>query len=508
LAGSNGRCIYIISDLHLGGTYAPTAEGRGFRINTHVSALAGFVSSLALKPPEPRVELVINGDMVDFLAEREREPPFWTPFTIDPDRACAKLQAIADRDGVFFQALGLFLENKHRLVILTGNHDVELVLPSVRRKLREVIGVKPEYDFEFISNGEAYTIGDALIEHGNRYDPWNVVNYDGLRRISSLLSRRQAIPDKYEFDAPAGSKMVSWVINEIKEDYKFIDLLKPETDVAIPLLLALEPGYRLILATVAKLALQARQHLMEEAALPSVGGDISSEIGPGTVDFVSSMSTVTDEAPPAEDEEAALRQVLRERLGDGTRAFLNAVPSKSPLSEPAIGGDISTFSVTKVVDRSLGLAKLLFARDNEDIGSRLPALLQALQALQPERSFDRDFESEQGYSSAANDLFKGGYKYVIFGHTHMAKKIELQPDRWYLNAGTWADLMQLPPEILTARPSEAREKLDPFVQDVAGGVLKPWVVFRPTYIQLDLDENDHVTCAELKDYQEAPVPAS
>jgi UDP-2,3-diacylglucosamine pyrophosphatase LpxH len=491
------RSVYVISDLHLGGTYGKTSKARGFRINTHVAELAEFVDTIA---SGPQTELIVNGDMVDFLAEREEAPPNWNPFTCDPEAACAKLQAIADRDRPFFQALGAFLAKHHRLTILTGNHDIELALPAVRRKLKEIIGVKPEHDYEFISNGEAYQVGDALIEHGNRYDQWNVVNYDGLRRIGSLQSRRQPIPDKYDFEPPAGSKMVSWVINEIKEDYKFIDLLKPETDVAVPLLLALEPGYRKILATVAKLALQAREHRMEQAALPSIGGDIHAAGDSSSMSFGSDISTYGEAPSPADDEDAALAQILRDRLPGDNGAFEAALRPAGSGPDIDIGSDIST---ANIVDRTMGLAKLLFSHDDEDVGRRLPALLKALQALQPDRSFDLDYESATEYSDAARELFKGGFHYVIFGHTHMAKKIELQPDCWYLNSGSWADRMQLPPDIVTASQADARARLDPFVQDLAGGQLDRWIVFRPTYIQLELDAADRVVRADLLTYEQA-----
>ena len=39
----------------------------------------------------------------------DHSEPKWSPFTADQDTACAKLQAIADRDCPFFEALGEFL---------------------------------------------------------------------------------------------------------------------------------------------------------------------------------------------------------------------------------------------------------------------------------------------------------------------------------------------------------------------------------------------------------------
>jgi len=492
------RCVYVISDLHLGGVYGETEEGRGFRINTHVKELAEFIRELAQLAGPPARELVINGDMVDFLAEREDATPCWRPFTADAGLACTKLVAIAQRDREFFEALSDFLESGHRLTVLTGNHDTELVLPEVRCKLKAILGVKPGHDFEFIHNGEAYAVGDALIEHGNRYDAWNVVDYDALRRLSSLQSRRQEAPEKYKFKPPAGSCMVSWVINEIKEDYKFIDLLKPETDVAIPLLLALEPGYRILLATVARLGLRARQHRMEQAALPSYAGDIHAESGPEATTYISTMSTVDeDELPAADDDAAALCRVLDETLGGKSGEFLQMVDPASG-SVGAVAGDIS--SVGQFVDRSLGMAHLLLAKDTADIGARIPAVLQALRALDKDRSFDPGVETAAEYADAANELFKSGFRYVIFGHTHLAKKVELQPGCWYLNSGTWADLMQLPELIVKADGSDARANLEPFVQALAGGNLRPWIQFNPTYVQLDLDANERVLRAEVKNY--------
>ena len=165
MSESVARSVYVISDLHLGGTYGKTPQGRGFRINTHVDVLTQFVESLTAKPAdEPKIELVINGNLVDFLAERETAPPDWIPFTADPESACAKLQAIVDRDPRFFTALGAFLEKGHRLTILLGNHDIELAMPPVRQKFKEVIGVKSYHDYEFIFSGEAYQVGEALIE--------------------------------------------------------------------------------------------------------------------------------------------------------------------------------------------------------------------------------------------------------------------------------------------------------------------------------------------------------
>jgi UDP-2,3-diacylglucosamine pyrophosphatase LpxH len=515
MAGIIDHRVYVISDLHLGGEYSKTDAGRGFRINTHVNELTEFVESLTRTSNlrGAKVELVINGDMVDFLAEKRLETEAqeggfagdWTPFTYRQEAACAKLQAIADRDLPFFRALGAFLGGGHRLTILTGNHDLELSLRPVRQKLREIIGVKPGHDYELISNGEAYSVGDALIEHGNRYDTWNAVEYDGLLRLSSFMSRKQFLPKESVFDPPVGSKLVSWVINPIKHEYKFIDLLKPETDVAVPFLLALEPGYRRILATVARLALKSRLQRKHGPFPSRFGTDIHATPASASTVFGSPMGAFLSEErgeASGDDGEAALEEILQNRLAGDAQGFLDALPPVASGPSAELGGDIST---AHVVDRAVGLARLFFSQDDADLGRRLPALLKALQALQPDRNFDRDYEAAPEYVDAANELFDGGFRFVLFGHTHLAKKMELRPGCWYLNSGAWTDMIQLPCDIITACPEKAGRTLKTFVQDMATGFLKDWIVFRPTYLRLDLDSNDRVMNADLLEYEPAAV---
>jgi UDP-2,3-diacylglucosamine pyrophosphatase LpxH len=200
------RQVYVISDLHLGGAQDPdNPAGRGFRIFTRTAKLASFLDALAGKPPEgPRVELVINGDFVDFLAEPDPDTGSWTALKADPGAAVEVLTRIAgpDREGVVFQALSRFLGRGHRLTLLLGNHDVELSFPAVRRTLERLLGVDGRQDFCFLYDGEAYVIGNALIEHGNRYDQFNTNDYDALRRVRSLQSRRQEVPRASRLTAP------------------------------------------------------------------------------------------------------------------------------------------------------------------------------------------------------------------------------------------------------------------------------------------------------------------
>ena len=500
----DSRQVYIISDLHLGGEYTvtePDPSGRGFRICTNAGDITALVDALTKKAAGGAVEIVVNGDMVDFLAERNPEEPHWVPYTPDPVEAANKLSAIIGRDRALFDAFGRFLRQGGRLTILLGNHDIELTFPLVRQRLEREIGIEPHHAYRFIHDGEAYVIGDALIEHGNRYDKWNVVDADALRRVRSLQSRRRTVPDEYAFDPPAGSFMVAEVINPVKEDYRFIDLLKPETEGAVPLLLALEPGKRSVLGKVIKNGVKARKHAMAAPAEPGYGGDISADGGFDDV-FGGDISATETSSASADMEPETVEALLRQQLGADAAVFEagltpgGAAPDADDDDE--IGGDISAM---ETVNFGLGFLRLATSPNSDDIESRLPALLQAVRQLQSDDSFDRSVDPKSEYLAAAEDLASvGSFRYVIFGHTHLPKDVEMAGGARYLNSGTWADLIRFKPEILSGSHDEALTALRGFATDLTEGRLADWIYYKPTYVRLDLGKDDAVVNAELCDY--------
>ena len=499
------RQVFVISDLHVGGVYPDSGdpEDRGFRISTQVPQLTAFVTALADKEPgEPAIELVINGDFIDFLAEGDATSSGWQAFIPDPEAATLKLEAIVERDEALFTALGRLLSRGHRLTITLGNHDIKLALPPVRKRLMELIGVEGHHRFRFVYDGEAYVIGDVLIEHGNRYDMFNVVDHDALRRHRSLLSRNQAVPTEQQFNAPTGSHIVASVMNPVKTSYPFIDLLKPETGAAIPILLALEPGARSQLGRLALMVRQATKHKLSGAAMPGFGGDIHAEGDPdGSFgqDFGQDIGSFDDDmgagGSSSHDDSGddALAAIVSEAMGDDADAFLDEF--RQPAS---IGEDISA---TDFFDRTMGLASLLLARNDDDVEGRLPSLLKALRAVQDDKSFDRSVETASEYLDAARELARGGFRCVVFGHTHLAKRVVLEDDALYINTGTWADVMRFPMEILAGSDDVALPKLREFVLDLGAGKLNRWIGFGATYARLDLDAADRLMQAELLDFK-------
>ena len=183
-----GRELFVISDLHIGGRYGTTTSDRGFRINTHIADLTSFVLGIASRSGRQSmpVELVINGDFVDFLAQEGPADRPWHAFIEHPAEAVHVFdEPLLDQDSDFFDALSEIVAAGVDLTLVLGNHDVELSLPAVRQRLMERLEISTKGRLRFIYDGEAYSIGNVVIEHGNRYDGFNVIDHDRLPRTAT-----------------------------------------------------------------------------------------------------------------------------------------------------------------------------------------------------------------------------------------------------------------------------------------------------------------------------------
>ncbi len=130
-------------------------------------------------------EVVFNGDVFDF-----------DPITALPDPPPSKLRWLARARGLgteewcshfkmslivadhpeFFGAVGDFVRRGHRVVFVTGNHDLELCWPSVQAQVREALHLDAEAqprvrfcEWFYLSDGDVY------ISHGHQADPYCVV---------------------------------------------------------------------------------------------------------------------------------------------------------------------------------------------------------------------------------------------------------------------------------------------------------------------------------------------
>ena len=453
------RELFIISDLHLGGT-APkpgSADRRGFRLCTQVDALAKFIEMVTKRCMSCATELVINGDFVDFLAQPQPRGDRWRPFLDDPLLALDSLKEIAEDHKAIFDNLAAVLAAGHRITLMLGNHDVELSFPMLRRWLGYRLGDPEGRLLRFVFDGEAYTVGRCLIEHGNRYEGFNITDYDGLRRHRSAQSRGQAVRKQHCFAVPPGSHLVAELMNPLKDQrFAFVDLLKPEVQAVLPVLLALDP--RLLTKASRLFGLKVRAMSRDPVApvTPRRGGDMNAE-----------SSGENSASNP-------LQQMLEEVLGrDDARAFLDDMPA-----EERHGGEIAS---------TLPRPKLV-------------ALWLALRRLERDRSFERTVETDKHYLQAAQELFHAGFDCVAFGHTHLAKKIPLKGGGVYLNSGTWADPIQLPAPCIDPDMGTGIPALQTFLDRIESNDLVGLIVQIPTFLYVLVQANGQVAQAELRDF--------
>ena len=490
------RELFVISDLHLGGLRGANPEDRGFCINPHGDKLAAFVKQLGQRAQANRhaVELVINGDLFDFLALESATPvgvavaPLWVPFIEDSELALGALRQVLAQERAFFDELRDFLSFGGDLTLVLGNHDLELSLPRLRETLAARLETPGGRRIRFVIDGEAYRAGPhVLIEHGNRYDGFNVVEHDELRRLRSAQSRGEAGNDRPRFHPPPGSHLVAEVMNPIKARYSFVDLLKPETGAVIPLLLALEPGlFRDVEAlwTAYRLRREANAQNATEAGWPAGIGQI------GT-------AGLQTPPPPSLQDLLAARMGPAElqRLLDCTSPALAALQA----AEQRIGmADDARWlwSITKL------------ARGGHDWARRRLVLLDALRTLQHDRTFDPGFE-EPAYLRHA-EHFVGRdvarpqdtqVNVVVFGHTHLAKQIELPragEPATYINTGTWAELMRLPSDLFHSSQNRALAALDDFVQALDRNAFGDYVFHAPHFAHVVLASDGRVLDARLQ----------
>ena len=478
--------LFVVSDLHLGGKQGDdrSPEDRGFSLCTRTSELASFIDWLAMEPKAPTVELVIAGDFLDFIAEKERDT--WQAFRSDPGRALCCFETIVKRNKLVFTALAGLIDRGHALTILLGNHDLELSLPPVRRALRQVLGIKRHHQFKFIYDNEAYTVGPVLIEHGNRYDGFNTVDHDALRRLRSCQSRNMDLPEELHFTPPVGSQLVAEIMNPIKREYPFVDLLKPETEAVIPLLLALEPDFRKHITKIGVMKYKANRR---NPALPGQ---------PARKENIGSAQKEDERAHSLED---VLDGVMTTAQ---LEEFLQALPEHKETGRSSV----QNISASKL-KRALSFSKLLVA-PGEELDQRMPALFDALSVLIKDRSFETDGPEEKHYLEAARELVGYGAEVVVFGHTHLARDLSITGTNplkrgraamvtgRYINTGTWADLMAFPLTPFDQPRDKEVQALKEVVTAMRDRRFSRWVKFLPHYAAIELDADLQLLSAKLQ----------
>ncbi len=229
----------IVSDLHL-------SSGRNSETG-HISRTEDFLfddefcAFLDHHMNDPRWvgtewTLVIDGDFMDLLQVNE-EPETLEGLRSDsvyglkagPEESAWKLKKVIAGHADFFEKLAEFVQ-AHRLVLVTGNHDIELNYPEVRkafveelafqaRTTPETVAARVEFRPWFHYDGVIY------IEHGNQYDGFNSFRSMLEPRLPETSSHGGAAG--CEVELPPGSLFVRYLFNRVETDSPFADNIKP-----------------------------------------------------------------------------------------------------------------------------------------------------------------------------------------------------------------------------------------------------------------------------------------
>ncbi len=298
----NGDDVFVISDLHIASGRDKAGVYKGSENFFADEAFDRFIAHLlSLKQSKPAL-LIINGDMFDFLRTTEYpgkekklsatrkivnflkqhksvKPDAPAPSEIDNEfstwstelkkvgipmdeqqlrrniskrerqygletndyKTIYKLMLIKRGHPLFFTALAKWLLAGNKLLVLKGNHDVEIYWDKVQDYIRlmlaeSILSLSTDADLKSILEWYAFPaikfIDDSVIidktfyvEHGHRYDKFTMV-LDG-----AVLPKN---PD--QVNIPFGSFFNRYVINRVELYYPYLDKVRPTGNI-LPMLI-------------------------------------------------------------------------------------------------------------------------------------------------------------------------------------------------------------------------------------------------------------------------------
>lgn len=427
----------IISDLHVG----QNDDFDIFANPTKIKLFSDFLDYFR-KLSSP-VELVINGDFVDFLQLRP-----WND--LSRETALKKIKAIVAKSPTVFNDLGIFLsDSRHKLKILPGNHDVELAYPEVGQVLRDAIlqsapGAEDRLDLFGPPKSSRTTHRPTIngvqvwIEHGNEGDPFNSLVYQTLFTDAETGTKK--------FSYPPGTTLVYDIMNDFKETLRFVDLLKPEMPAVLLILLAMKP-------------------YMAALGIPGLAVKVLEAAGNSVVTMIKRKIVGLPLGPkPAVGVPASDADEMETFL---SRTFLDEESPTDWEMEVFLGGQEVPGTSDPVLGPKLTRVRRWFL-------SWALQTLARFQAAQQGAAFFNANHPDNAAAIGARSRLTGDVKLVVFGHTHEALKTEFA-EGLYVNSGTWADLVAL--------PQGGREAMLKWLDDVAANKFER--TSYPTYVKIE-----------------------
>jgi len=187
------------------------------------------LKKIGIKKPEEGLE--------NSITKRERKFGLGT----EDYKTIYKLMLIKKGHPEFFEALGLWMESGNKMVVVKGNHDLEIYWLAVRNYLRLIIAenihnskntdtlekilidtVLPNINF---IDDSVEIDKDFYVEHGHRYD-----------KFAMVLDRPKLEKNDKQLNIPFGSFFNRYILNRVELFYPFLDNVRPSTNV-LPMLM-------------------------------------------------------------------------------------------------------------------------------------------------------------------------------------------------------------------------------------------------------------------------------
>ena len=213
--------VVVISDLHVGDPNAGPLDD--FR---HDKELGHLLLDIIPKQVGWPATLVLGGDFIDFpqiLPELGRHDA-GERFGCTEEQSLRKFERARAGHPDVFVALRSYLHNGGQVLVLPGNHDIDLHWPAVFEAFRHELGGATQPQLRFIREGSIHEQG-IYLEHGNQYsfDNW-FEHWD-----HPVLDA----PDgKKRIERPWGTLFMDLVYTDIKQLYPFVNQVYPHSRLA------------------------------------------------------------------------------------------------------------------------------------------------------------------------------------------------------------------------------------------------------------------------------------
>lgn len=413
--------LAVISDVHVGAGALDDCDAE------LENCLVEFLHELARR--ESAVELVINGDFLDFVQAEpwqgralESVSAEGVPLCFTQEQSVKKLEQICCQHKPVFKALEAFLAAKpdNKVTILPGNHDADFFWTDVRALFvenvcggRGEVASRLQFHLEQIYRPPGFP--EVWIEHGHQYDPLNAFFVKGephwhpdLPPIFRDVEGQQRL---YEC---TGTRFLIKFLNHLDAEYPFVDNVKPFSRfIAIFGASTFVRGYGPLKAAVAVVAML--RYL--SGTLVHRPGELLKAGLEAYADPRELLSAAVEEM--SDEERKAFTQELRRR-----------------------GFEINRHLKMYVANRERAELLLTFLAENLDIldglqGERAASLLGTSggrHTLALASGFSVD-ETAELKAAAEGKLREGGAGAVIMGHTH--EPVNFPPGPRYINTGSW-----------------------------------------------------------------------